>query len=121
MWCLGIVTKEDMQEGNIEPSFLMRTANGKPFMCPNDSPRANSPPWALGSILNTEALVERYVNYRRHDGPNNYMPTGALFWFEVNSYGELMGHAIFIEKIPRFRSDRKRDDRRENTKRRFRT
>ena len=36
-----------------------------------------------------------------HEETKKYYPKGALFWFECNKFGEPLGSAVFIEKIPR--------------------
>lgn len=47
-------------------------------------------------------MIDYLSTYRTQDKMygKHYVPVGALFWFECNQYGDLLGSCYFIKTVP---------------------
>lgn len=116
MYFLAIVAKEDLLHGNIVPSYILCKSSGTStnrskwrvyranagFTCTKVLTR-----WPSGN----DTMVEFLSKYRTRDhmhksqgysraSTRKYYPEGALFWFECNQYGEAIGPAVFVKRVP---------------------
>lgn len=117
---LAIVSQDDLLKGDIAPSYIV---------CQSHGTSENRSSWRVirqdksnkllrnmnkvlvTSLLGNDLLIDFMCNYRTRDHAHGdprysyeetrkYYPKGALFWFECNKYGEPLGTAIFIIKVP---------------------
>lgn len=117
MFFLAIVAKQDLLRGNIVPSYILCKSLGESeARCQWRVCRANVLPknaikvlvkWPSGSDI----MVNFMSAYRtrdhmhgskryEHESTKKYYPEGALFWFECNKYGEVIGPAVFVKNVP---------------------
>lgn len=121
MYCfLGIVAQQDQQEGEIAPSFILCQAHGvskkrsgwRVVRQDKTNPLCDMPKVLVTELIGHDDMIDFQCAYRTRDHMHGdkkydyeetkkYYPKGALFWFECNKFGEPLGSAVFIEKIPR--------------------
>ena len=123
MYFLGIVLKQDLNDGYLNPEYILcRSERQSAARTGFRVYRFGSPGYSTAARVLVQRpvdhpeLVEFLSNYRTRDhvykkGVANaltekYRPEGALFWFECNEYGEMTGKKVYIKKIPDSRFER---------------
>ena len=116
MYFLAIVAKDDLLRGNITPSYTLCKSRGSsdkrsPWRVYRANIESNAPKvlvkWPFGNAL----MIDFLSSYRtrdhmhnakryKYDNTKKYYPEGALFWFECNDYGEVIGPAVFVKYVP---------------------
>lgn len=116
---LGIVTDQDILDGNIVPSYILCQSHGEKDTRSGWRVIKQEPgSMFLGmnkvlvkTLIGNEAMIDFFRNYQTRDHEHGdkhytyeetkkYYPKGALFWFECNEYGEPGQCAIMIRRIP---------------------
>ena len=117
---LGIVVDEDIMRGDMSPSYIVCQSHGTSEnrsgwrvvrQDKTNKSLRNMNKALVKTILGNDLLIDFMCNYRTrdhmhgsekydHEQTKKYYPKGALFWFECNRYGEPLGTAIYIKKVP---------------------
>lgn len=129
LFFLGIVAEEDMNSGNIVPSYILCQSHGTSDkrsglrvvkQTKNNNMRSMNKV-LVNSITDHQELIDFLCSYRtrdhmhgdkkyKHADTKKYYPKGGLFWFECDQYGQKAGAAIFIKRVPDLRNHKKVDD-----------
>lgn len=114
---LAIVSQQDLNAGNIVPSFVLCQSHGMSAarsgwrIVRQNTGLSRMPKVLVTSLTGNEHMIDFMSSYRTrdhmhgdtaytHEETKKYYPKGALFWFICDRYGDELGPAVFIKCVP---------------------
>jgi len=114
---LAIVSQQDLADGNIVPSYVLCQSHGVSAarsgwrIVRQNASMANMPKVLVTSLYGNDHMIDFMSSYRTrdhmhgdqaytHEETKKYYPKGALFWFVCDRFGEAIGPAVFIRRVP---------------------
>lgn len=110
MYFLGFVTRENMNKGIIEPSYIVCKnkyfSQDKKYLDvytrKTDEIDAKDTIILFGSLYGNKTIID-YMSYHQfYDGDNKSRTflEGGLYFFECDKHGRRTGSSLFIRKVP---------------------
>ena len=126
MFFMGIVKKEDADRSIFNPTYILCQAHGGSEnrtgwrVVKTGSRYGNMNKVLVATPCGHDDMIAFLSNYRTRDhmhgsrrhtyeSTKKYYPEGFLCWFTCNQFGDQIGEAILIKKVPD-RTKRKTDD-----------
>ena len=113
-WFLAIVKKEDVEKGNWIPFYTLCRSHGtaetrSPWrVTKRGMGMDNMPKVLVNTVHGNDKMIEFMSCYRtrdhmhksKHKSTKKYYPEGTLCWFPCDHYGDQIGPALIIKKVP---------------------
>lgn len=109
---LAITLDENVRDGTFWPAYVLckswttnsNRSNWRIIMYEDGVPTYNLPKVLVTETYGHDDMIKFMSSYQKKDykTKKHYHPRGALCWFSCNQYGDPMGTAVFIKRVPEF-------------------